>query len=208
MPTDAANAQPRPSIHERLSSACRLVKAAGETVLLRTHVRKWQRVAEQGPPTWDERNMIIARFVPAGSSVLDLGSGAQTLRTHLPAGCRYQPCDVVKISPDVIFCDFNQDIYPEVSEIYDCVICSGILEYVRKPKIFIDRVSRLGRTMLLSYNPRKEGESKLERMGKHWVNHMRRDVLEKWFDDLGLQWKVVNTREPNEYLYSITRGRT
>jgi hypothetical protein len=177
-----------------------------ETVVLRTHIRKWERVAKQGPPSWDDRNIIIARFIPEGSSVIDLGSGAQSLKTHLKAGCRYQPCDVVRSSPDVIFCDFNRGIYPAPPEVFDFVVVSGCLEYVRKPKTFIQRVSAYGRTLLLSYNPRMKNESRLDRMAKHWVNHLTNKALERIFDEVGLTWKLINTREPNEYLYEVRKA--
>jgi hypothetical protein len=183
----------------------RRCRAACMTLMLRTHVRKWQKVAAAGPPPWDERNSIIARFITPGSSVIDLGAGAQTLRSHLQAGCQYQPCDVVNSSPDVLFCDFNREIYPKTDKTFDYVVCSGILEYVWKPKKFLARVSSLGRTLLLSYNPRMAGESKLDRLAKNWVNHLTRKSLEKMLDDLGLVWKVANVRSPNEYLYSIHR---
>jgi hypothetical protein len=205
MSNSESHAHPAHRVIQGLANSWRRLWAMGETVILRTHVRKWQRVAEQGPPPWDERNTIIARFVPPGSSVLDLGSGAQTLRKHLGPDCQYQPCDVVKISPDVLFCDFNRGIYPAVEKTYDCVVCSGILEYVRNPREFLGRVSSMGRLLLLSYNPRKKGESKFERMAKHWVNHLPNEELEKMFDELGLKWKLINTREPNEYLYSIEK---
>ncbi len=43
----------------------------------------------------DLRNTAIAALVTPGGSVLDLGSGSQTLRKRLPPGCRYQPADLV-----------------------------------------------------------------------------------------------------------------
>ncbi|HZL35815.1 MAG TPA: hypothetical protein VFC78_10935 [Tepidisphaeraceae bacterium] len=190
----------------RLLAYIRVCRSAIVTVLLRTHIRKWRRVAAAGPPTWDERNKIIARFIPAGSSVVDLGAGAQTLKSHLAAGCRYQPCDVVQSSPDVIFCDFNRGIYPELPAKFDYVVCSGVLEYVWKPSEFLGRVCALGSTLLLSYNPRMPGEPKLHRLAKNWVNHLDHRALENMLNGLGLAWRLVNTRQPNEYLYSITRA--
>src|SRR5882724_4237857 len=82
-------------------------------IILRTDVRRWTKVAAESPP-WDERNRIIASLIPCKSSVLDLGSGAQTLRKHLKHDCVYQPCDIVKSSKDVILCNFNAGVYPEL----------------------------------------------------------------------------------------------
>jgi len=176
-----------------------------KTLLLKTDVRKWQSVAKAGPPTWDERNMIIARHIPPGSSVLDLGAGAQTLRNYLPAGCTYQPCDVVANTPDVIYCDFNRGIYPQPQTRCDYVVCSGILEYIRKPKLFLSRVTALAPKLLLSYNPVFEPESKVDRLEKGWLNHLSEQQLQAMFDELGVKWKIVNRREPNEVLFLIER---
>src|SRR5271157_5003330 len=83
----------------------RALLTAARVWLLRTDVRRWRKVATQ-IPHWDDRNRVIAGFVPPGAAVLDLGCGAQTLRTHLKPDCHYQPCDIVASSPDVILCDF------------------------------------------------------------------------------------------------------
>jgi len=166
-------------------------------------VRWWQKVARSGPPTWDERNIIIARFIPEGSSVLDLGAGAQTLRKHLKPGCVYQPCDIVKSSPDVLFCDFNRDIYPDPGRRFDVAVCSGLLEYVRKPRQFIPRIAAMADRLLLTYNPIQRNESKIERLAKNWVNHLSQEQLEQIFNEAGLKWKIVNRREPHEMMYEI-----
>ena len=44
----------------------RMLVAAGVTLLVRTKVRQWQRVAAAGTPPWDERNKTIVEFIPAG----------------------------------------------------------------------------------------------------------------------------------------------
>jgi hypothetical protein len=190
---------PKRTLGERL----RLHGAALRTLMVRTRVRWWQKVAQSGPPTWDERNIIIARFISEGSSVLDLGAGAQTLRTHLKPGCVYQPCDVVQSSPDVLFCDFNRDIYPEPGRRFDVAVCSGLLEYVRKPRQFIPRIAALADRLLLTYNPIQPHESKIERLAKNWVNHLSQEQLEHIFNESGLKWKIINRREPNEMMYEV-----
>jgi len=173
------------------------------TFLFRTHVSRWRKVAHAGPPPWDDRNKVIAGFVPAGSSVLDIGCGAQTLRGYLPPGCRYQPCDVVKSTPDVILCDFNAGQYPDASLRFDYVICSGVFEYIRQPKEFLHRIPRLGGIVLFSYNPFLPGTSKLVRLGYNWVNHFTQKELEAGFDEAGLAWAVLKTNQPEFLIYSL-----
>jgi hypothetical protein len=170
-------------------------------------VKHWEKVAAAGPPTWDERNRIIAGFIPTGSSVLDLGAGAQTLKSYIPPDCHYQPCDIVRSSSDVILCDFNNSIFPVVGRAFDFVICSGVLEYIWKPRPFLKRLPSLGKNLLLSYNPRTAAESRIDRLSKNWVNHLDRDELQSLFKSLGWKWSIVNIRPPNEYLYSLAWPR-
>ena len=92
-------------------------------------IPRWVRTAKERP-RWDERNRMIAAYVPPGSSVLDLGAGAQTLAAHLPPGCAYQACDVVP-GPGVVLCDLDAGRWPALDRRYDVAVCSGVLEYLR-----------------------------------------------------------------------------
>jgi len=91
-----------------------------------------------------------ARFIPDNSSVIDLGAGAQTLRKHLQ-GVQISAMRCGSEHAGRLDCDLTRRI-SDPRAIFDFVICSGILEYIRKPKEFISRVSKFGRTLLLSYN--------------------------------------------------------
>lgn len=179
----------------RFANWLRICSAACVTLLVRTHVRRWQKVAQAGRPLWDERNEIIAGLIPPGSSVLDVGCGAQTLKQHLKPGCKYQPCDVVKSTPDVIFCDFNAGVYPEVKERFDYVVCSGVFEYIRKPQEFLRRLPCLGRFVIMSYNPLHPGDSKMTRLGLNWVNHFTEQQIEQLFFSNDLKWRVLKRRK-------------
>jgi hypothetical protein len=184
---------------------CQTSASACVTILFRTRVDLWEKVAFSGRPSWDERNVVIAEMIPPGSSVLDVGCGAQTLRQHLRADCTYQPSDIIKSTPDVIVCDLNAGIYPRTKELFDYVVCSGVLEYVRKPKEFLHKIPRLGRTVILSYNPLPDGGSKLERLGNGWgwVNHFKRHELEDLFRKVGLRWSLVHESTLHYVIYSL-----
>jgi glycosyltransferase involved in cell wall biosynthesis len=175
------------------------------TILFRTDVKRWQKVAQGGAPSWDERNKCIADLIPANSSVLDLGAGPQTLRKHLDLSCVYQPCDVVKSSDDVLLCDFNAGIYPQIEHLFDFVVCSGVLEYMRDPLAFIDIAAALGHRMILTYAPARDGDKLWTRMAEGWVNHLRQEELEKLLDKLGLQWIIVEQWH-NQVVYKICRS--
>jgi hypothetical protein len=195
------------SIKNVVFNWCRICAAACVTLVVRTHVRRWRKVAFAGTPSasWDERNKIIAGFIPAGSAVLDIGCGAQPLKRHLAAGCRYQPCDVIKSTPEVIFCDLNRGIYPDVKERFDYVVCGGVFEYVRKPEEFLKKIPTLGNTTLMSYCPLYPGDSKLKRLGNGWgwVNHFKREELENLFTEMGLKWSVLHIDRLQYLIYSI-----
>ncbi len=44
--------------------------------------------------------------------MLDVGCGSMALRSFLPAGCAYKPCDLVERDKDSIVCDFNAGKFP------------------------------------------------------------------------------------------------
>jgi len=41
---------------------------------------RWKNIAKESPKYWEKRNGIIASFIPQGSSVIDIGSGNQSLK--------------------------------------------------------------------------------------------------------------------------------
>jgi len=174
------------------------------TVLFRTDVRRWQRVAKGGAPSWDERNKQIAELIPANSSVLDLGAGPQTLRGYLSPGCTYQPCDVVKSSDDVLLCDFNGGIYPQVERPFDFVVCSGVLEYIRDLSTFLDATIALGDCTILTYTPVQNGDTLWMRAAEGWVNHLKQEQLEELLDKLGVQWDIIGGWH-HQVMYKLCR---
>jgi len=186
----------------KIRDQARLLLKATSTLLVRTNVRRWRKVAMEPTPPWDERNHFIAGLIPAGSSVLDIGSGGQSLRRHLKSGCKYQPCDLVKSSPDVILCDFNAAIFPDILEQYDYVVCSGILEYIRDPVRFLDAVASYGNVVILSYHPFTQGSSKLPRLAHDWINHMTSEELNGIFDQVVVKWEVLRSGN-GECIYSL-----
>ncbi len=178
---------------------CRSVCA---TILFRNYVSRWRKVAYAGPPPWDKRNEIISGFIPANSRVLDIGCGAQTLRNYLKPGCMYQPCDLIRSSAEVIYCDLNAGVYPEVRDYFDYVVCSGVFEYIRSPAEFLERVILLGNTLLMSYHPLLPGGSKFARLANNWVNHFTTHELENLFKKAGLDWTILHY-DQGQYLYSV-----
>jgi hypothetical protein len=190
----------------KTKNQARTLAKACVTLVRRNDVSLWHKVAHGGPPSWDKRNEIIGKMVEPKSSVLDVGCGAQTLKNYLPPGCKYQPADLIKSSPEVIVCDLNGGVYPDNGEYYDYVICSGVLEYMRDPEDFLRRIPKLGRTVILTYNPLADNGSKIDRLGNGWgwVNHFKRGELEELFSKMGLKWTVQHVDKLQYVIYSLT----
>ena len=148
----------------------------------------WERNKTRHPP-WDGRNERIATYVPAGSTVLDVGAGAQTLRELLPDVAEYQACDLVD-GPETLRCDFNQDIWPHVTKRYDIVIVSGVMEYLHEPRTFLSRLHSLGdRVLLTSVYRSDERRAK----GPSWRTYLTRAELESLFEEVGVRWRFLES---------------
>lgn len=112
----------------------------------------WTGVADR----WPARAAMVAAMVPAGSSVVDLGAGAEGLRGLLPAGCRYTPVDRVARGPETVVLDLDRD--PILGR-FDVAVALGVVEYLEDPAGFLARVARVARVLLVSYvRPRHQGE--------------------------------------------------
>jgi hypothetical protein len=183
-----------------------IIFTAAKTSLLKTNKGRWKKVSQE-IPHWDDRNRAIAGFIPSGVSVLDLGSGAQTMRHHLKPGCQYQPCDIVQSSPDIIHCDFNSGIYPVITTKYDYVICSGVFEYMRDPARFIFEIRNYGRKIFFTFNPSNLKQMLVKRLGCGWVNHLTEPQLEQLFASAALSWRVIHRKntspEVEEIIYEL-----
>lgn len=162
-----------------------------KTALAISDRKRWAMNARIAPP-WDDRNRIIASLIPPRSRVLDLGSGAQTLRRHLAEGCSYFPCDLVQSSPDCQVCNFNLGIYPSVAESFDYSVVSGVLEYLLNPSDFLVRIKVYAQVMILTYEPALGTPSdRLRRLSNGFVNHMGKCELENLFASSGVRFEEM-----------------
>lgn len=150
-----------------------------------TDVSRWSRNAGE-KPVWDERNRIVAALISPGSTVLDIGAGAMTLARHLPAGCEYQPMDVVAGNPQTWLVDFNAGRIPDVPKVFDFVVCSGVMEYVLPIGYFLNHVARWGRKVILSYATTDLNPELASRQRSGWVNHFSERELRRQLRRHGL----------------------
>jgi hypothetical protein len=188
-------------LRRSIKSLPRVLKAAFAV----TDRKRWLKNAKESP-SWDERNELIAQYIPAHSSILDLGAGAQTLRRHAPSARLYVPCDIVRSTPDCIVCDFNRGIYPPADQTYDITICSGVLEYLHEPFDFLERIRAYSKTFILSYQPAIGARAeKMERLAHGFVNDLSREELEAHLQRAGYRCECV-AKWQAQLIYRLERG--
>lgn len=98
---------------------------------------------------WPGRAAAVARFIDAGSRVLDLGAGAQGLRAVLPPDCTYTPADLVLRTPDTLPFDMDQGTWPDGR--WDVAVMAGVLEYAGHPDQVLHRLRRVAPVALVTY---------------------------------------------------------
>lgn len=165
--------------------------------------RRWRWTARE-QPLWDERNKAIAALITPGSSVLDIGAGAQTLRGLIDPSSHYQPCDIVQSSADVILCNFNAGQFPQLPRRYDVVVASGVAEYMVDLDDFIPRIATYGDLVYLSYAISFIGQTQFQRMQMGWFNHLSQFELEALLERHGLQWELCR-RWGDQLVYRYRR---
>ena len=154
-----------------------------------TDYERWKLV-EVESEGWASRSTIIASLIPSNSSVLDLGAGSQTLKRYLH-DCNYQPCNLFQTTPDTMVCNFNKNIYPKIHNEFDFVVCNGLLEYIRKPKVFLKNIMPMGRKYIISYAIKLPKYSLKWRLSMGWFNHYTETELENLFVSLGYKFKII-----------------
>lgn len=177
-----------------------------QTKLSMNQVRRWDALSKNGPPPWDYRNIAIGKKIPNGSWILDLGSGPQSLKKHIQKDCKYQPCDIIKNTIDVIGCDFNKGEFPDSIEKYDYIVCSGILEYIRDYENFLLKLMSERCNIIITYNLYSSGKSKIDRMKNHWVNHIEFEYFIKIFQDNKYNYNIIERYENNEIVFHLEKN--
>ncbi|MFZ2031447.1 MAG: DUF4192 family protein [Vitreimonas sp.] len=91
-------------------------------------VGRWENAVNH-QSGWHSRGSALARFIKAGESVFEFGSGHSALRTALPYDCPYQASDLAPLTADVLAFDLNAPALPPILG-YQVAAFSGVLEYV------------------------------------------------------------------------------
>src|SRR4051794_33128188 len=150
---------------------------------------RWVSTARERP-RWDERNRMIAAYVPLGSAVVDIGAGAQSLREHLPPGCDYQPCDIVP-GEGVLPCDIDNGQWPDLGRKYEIAVCSGVLEHMTDIEPVLRGLPSVARRALVTYCDRGRGQRIATRVAQGWQNHLTLPELRRILDRLDGDWRFL-----------------
>jgi len=154
-----------------------------------TDTERWARM-DSLATQWDARAAMAAEWIPAGSTVLDVGAGAMALGALLKPGCTYQPADVVERRPGCFVVDLNRGDFPPGT--YDWITFLGVLEYVHDAASALARARAAAPRMIATYCTFTATDPAVRR-GMGWVN----DFTEGEFIALlgASGWKVERSRE-------------
>ena len=165
-----------------------------------TDVARW---SDRGSfePAWAARAALAAEFIPAGARVLDIGCGAMDLERALPAGCSYQPCDLVHRDDRTLVCDLNRGEFPEADGI-DLVSFLGVLEYLGDAPAFLRRVRQLGVPVVCSYSV-SDRRPELDRAAQGWINSMSTAEFRQACSEAGLEVLHQTQIDPLQDLFKL-----
>lgn len=154
---------------------------------------------------WDERTALMATLIAPGTSVLEFGSGREQLERFLPAGCQYQPSDLVARSPRTLVCDLNQG-FPVLAQRYDVIVFSGVIEYIHDLDALFAQVRAAADRCIVSYAPTDHLRCMATRLASGWVNHLSEVKLLQCFARAGFEC-VQQKPWQQQVIYQLV-GRT
>jgi hypothetical protein len=128
------------------------------------------------------------------ASVIDLGAGGCALRDLLPPSCEYTAVDKRAYYPDMYVCNFNRGELPprHRSGEYHYVVCSGLLEYLKRPKLFLEKICGYGKRYLISLYDPSEYKKRFPDVVQTSYVPKSYDQLERMFWQAG--YKVIQKR--------------
>lgn len=118
-------------------------------------IRSTFAVAANFREGWNPRADFIARLVPDGAIVCDIGCGPiKHLSRALDPSCTYLACDLKAWDENTETCDLNTAALPVRSlERADVVTLLGVLEYVTDAKSAIAAIAKFTDHLIFSYHP-------------------------------------------------------
>lgn len=113
-------------------------------------------------PVWEHRAKVVARWIPEGAYVLDMGCGNMLIEKHLKNPAGYIPCDIAKRDSRTIVCDFDKFEYPPVQG-ENLILCLGVVNYLQHQKALLEHLCARGKSFLFTFKPRELVAAKVEK---------------------------------------------
>lgn len=154
---------------------------------------------------WDERTIIMSKYIPEHSSILEFGAARMVLKNYLPDNCTYTPSDLVSRSRDTVVFNLNED---EISTFnyYDVVVFSGVLEYMIDVEKLIFELSFKTSKFIVSYAPIENYSNLQNRKKNGWVNNYKIGDFIKIFESVGFKGEeVANWRGQRIIVFDKTK---
>lgn len=157
-------------------------------------IKTWEEFDKNGEfalesGLWDERVRGISDLINVDThSVMDIGAGGETLRNFLREEVEYYPVDYCKRYADTIVADINRGEFPDIC--VDCIICSGILEYVECTDTFINNICSKCNFVILSYSPIEFMREPQKRFSLGWKNALTIGQVVQMFNNHGFYLDV------------------
>jgi hypothetical protein len=199
----------RLGIRDKLRALVRVVSSSTG----RSDYRRWS--SPQGLERWwDERTILLAGLIPAGSRVIEFGAGRRQLENHLPPDCSYVPSDLTDRGPGTIVCDLNYGPLPDLRHIAATVaVFSGVLEYVKDVPALVTWLLASGiETFVLSFDGFRPASGylgilreKRRRLSFGYMNDLTDDALRSIFMTAGFVC-CDESRWTTQRLYRFAMG--
>lgn len=122
----------------------------------------------------DSRLKAVARLIPPGSRLVDIGSAGCRLERYLPEGCAYQPVDVAAVDPRTIVLDLNTDPLPALEA--DVAVAIGVLEYIHNIPQFLESLVSIFPRVIVTYYPFDLAPER-DRVASGWYNALNQNEL-------------------------------
>lgn len=155
-----------------------------------TDYDRWREMPTDWGKWYLARARTIARVIPDGARVLDIGAGSMILTRYLSPGCIYQPCDLFRRSDDCLVADLNLGEFPRGR--YDWVVMSGLLQYLNRPQWALEKAHDVASRGVFTYSPTVPNpppEAIAHRKTLGWVNHLDIKAAPRMIRSAG--WRIT-----------------
>ncbi len=153
--------------------------------------------------SWDARTRQIGALIRPKTTVIEFGAGRLVLKTQLPEGCAYTPCDLVDRGCGTIVCDLNARVLPRFPA-HDVAVFSGVLEYVNDVPRLVAHLAGTVQTIIASYAVKESNRRYRRSYG--WVNDYTSAELVDVFEREGYRRERDETWE-SQVIYEFTKIR-